>query len=98
MVGLMGNDPKNRKEMGITTLSSPKVGVTGKTGFWRTFRPVVDYSKCTRCILCWIYCPDAAVSRQNDDSPTIDYDYCKGCGICASECPVGAITMQREEV
>jgi 2-oxoacid:acceptor oxidoreductase delta subunit (pyruvate/2-ketoisovalerate family) len=91
----MSSIPSTRKEMPITTLSSPTVGV-GKTGFWRTFRPIVDYSKCTQCTLCWIYCPDAAITRQKDDSPKIDYDYCKGCGICANECPVKAITMQRE--
>jgi len=97
MVKLMNAVPKNRKEMPITTLSSPRVGVSGKTGFWRTFRPLVNYSKCTRCVLCWIYCPDGAIRRQEDDSPEIDYDYCKGCGICANECPVEAIVMRREE-
>jgi len=92
---LMSTIPHTRKEMPITALSSPTVGVS-KTGFWRTFRPVVDYSKCTQCTLCWIYCPDAAITRQEDDSPKIDYDYCKGCGICANECPVKAVTMKRE--
>ncbi len=92
----MSDLPKSRRDMPITTLSCPRVGVTGKTGFWRTFRPVLDYSRCTRCMLCWVYCPDGAVIRQEDDSPKIDYDYCKGCGICANECPVKAISMQRE--
>jgi len=88
---------KTRKEMPLTPLSSPTVGSMGKTGSWRTFRPEVDYSKCTRCTICWIYCPDGAITRQEDDSPKIDYDYCKGCGICANECPVKAVTMKREE-
>lgn len=89
--------PKTRKEMPLTPISYPTVGSMGKTGSWRTFRPEVDYSKCTRCTLCWIYCPDAAIARQKDDSPKIDYDYCKGCGICANECPAKAIVMKREE-
>ncbi len=89
--------PKTRREIPLTPLSFPTVGSMGRTGSWRTFRPIVDYSKCTRCTLCWIYCPDAAISRRDDDSPEIDYDYCKGCGICANECPVKAITMKREE-
>lgn len=93
----MNRIPKTRKEMPLTPLSFPTVGSMGKTGSWRTFRPEVDYSKCTRCTLCWIYCPDAAITRREDDSPQIDYDYCKGCGICANECPVKAITMLREE-
>jgi len=83
--------------MPLTPLSNPTFGSMGKTGSWRTFRPEIDYSKCTRCTICWIYCPDSAISRLEDDSPNIDYDYCKGCGICANECPVKAITMHREE-
>jgi 2-oxoacid:acceptor oxidoreductase delta subunit (pyruvate/2-ketoisovalerate family) len=89
--------PRTRKEMPLTPLSFPTVGSIGQTGLWRSFRPIVDYSKCTRCTLCWIYCPDAAISRREDDSPEIDYNFCKGCGICANECPVKAITMKREE-
>jgi len=93
----MSSIPKTRKEMPLTPISYPTVGSMGKTGSWRTFRPEIDYSKCTKCTLCWIYCPDAAIVRQEDDSPKIDYDYCKGCGICANECPVKAIAMRREE-
>ncbi|MGA3191214.1 MAG: 4Fe-4S binding protein [Candidatus Bathyarchaeia archaeon] len=93
----MNATTKSRKEWPLTPLSSPTVGSMGKTGSWRTFCPRVDYSKCTRCTLCWIYCPDAAITRREDDSPEIDYDYCKGCGICANECPTKAITMKREE-
>ncbi|MBX5320619.1 MAG: 4Fe-4S binding protein [Candidatus Bathyarchaeota archaeon] len=89
--------PKTRKEMPLTPLSLPTVGSMGKTGSWRTFKPVVNYSTCTKCTLCWIYCPDGAITRREDDSPEIDYEYCKGCGICANECPVKAITMEREE-
>ena len=88
---------KSRKDMPLTPLSSPTEGSMGKTGSWRTFCPEVNYAKCTHCTLCWIYCPDAAISRQEDDSPKIDYDYCKGCGICANECPTKAIVMKREE-
>lgn len=93
----MNTTLKRRNEMPITPLSSSTVGSVGKTGSWRIFRPEINYSKCTRCTLCWVYCPDAAITRQEDDSPKIDYDYCKGCGICANECPTRAITMQREE-
>ena len=24
---------------------------------WRVKRPVIDESKCTNCLICWIYCP-----------------------------------------
>lgn len=93
----MSTAPKTLKEMPLTALSRPTVGSMGKTGLWRTFRPEIDYSKCTRCTLCWVYCSDAAITRLEDDSPKIDYDYCKGCGVCANECPVKAITMHKEE-
>ena len=66
-----------------------------KTGSWRTFKPVVNKEKCINCLQCWIYCPDAAITRL-EESVSVDYDYCKGCGICANECPAKAITMVEE--
>ncbi len=63
-----------------------------KTGDWRTFKPVRDESKCTKCLLCWVYCPEGAI-KWDGENLTIDYDYCKGCGICAQECPAKAIEM-----
>ena len=78
------------------TISRPADGVMGKTSAWRDFRPTLDQSKCVKCLLCWIACPDACITRAEDGSVSIDYDYCKGCGICANECPRGAITMERE--
>jgi 2-oxoacid:acceptor oxidoreductase gamma subunit (pyruvate/2-ketoisovalerate family)/2-oxoacid:acceptor oxidoreductase delta subunit (pyruvate/2-ketoisovalerate family) len=59
---------------------------------WRTYRPVVDSTKCTGCQLCWTYCPEHSINMVNKIS-AIDYIYCKGCGICAEECPTKAITM-----
>ena len=79
-----------------TPLSRPGIGSVGKTGTWRVYRPVIDQEKCVKCLLCWLYCPDAAVKRGDDDSVEIDYDFCKGCGICAHECPVNAIEMKAE--
>lgn len=68
--------------------------VQTETGSWRSLKPVIDEKKCTGCGLCWLYCPDAVISK--DKPPKIDYKYCKGCGICASECPVEAIIMVAE--
>jgi len=74
------------------TISYPKIGASGKTGDWRTFKPVRDEKKCIRCMLCYVYCPEAVIDKEIN----IDYDYCKGCGICANECPTGAIRMMEE--
>jgi pyruvate ferredoxin oxidoreductase delta subunit len=68
-----------------------------KTGDWRTERPVLDKEKCTKCALCWLNCPDAAIKSTEEGYYEADLDYCKGCGICAEVCPVEAITMTQEE-
>jgi len=69
-----------------------------RTGTRRTFRPVIDTKKCTRCYTCWKFCPDLSVDvKEEGDFPKVDLDHCKGCGICANECPTGAIIMLRED-
>jgi 2-oxoacid:acceptor oxidoreductase delta subunit (pyruvate/2-ketoisovalerate family) len=67
-----------------------------KTGSWRNLRPVIDYEKCTGCMLCWKFCPDACIGIENE-KPKVDYDYCKGCLVCVEECPVNAIDVEKEE-
>ncbi len=64
-----------------------------RTGGWRALRPVRNKDKCTRCMLCWQFCPDSAITKELK----IDYDFCKGCGICSSVCPVKAIAMEAEK-
>ena len=66
------------------------------TGDWRTFRPVIDYAKCTDCMICYAYCPESALSLGADGRLHIDYDNCKGCMICMTECPLRAVTQQME--
>lgn len=80
-----------------------------KTDSWRTQKPVIDYDSCIRCMICWKFCPDDAITYSESGSysspneriakmeaPVIEYDYCKGCGICANECPVNSIEMVME--
>lgn len=68
------------------------------TGDWRTGgRPVVDYSRCVNCLLCWIYCPDSAIVLDHTTLSGIDYDVCKGCELCVEVCPVGAVAMVAED-
>ncbi|KPJ65806.1 MAG: pyruvate ferredoxin oxidoreductase [Syntrophobacter sp. DG_60] len=69
-----------------------------KTGDWRTQRPILNKEACIRCGRCWIYCPEAAYSHDEEGYFICDLDYCKGCGTCAQECPTSAITMALEEI
>lgn len=66
------------------------------TGNWRITKPVIDYLKCTDCMICYAYCPESAMSVGPDGRIAIDYDNCKGCMICQTECPLRAIGSQME--
>lgn len=78
-------------------LSKPGFGAGGKTNEWRLLKPVINYDKCIKCLICWIDCPEATITRAKDNSVAINYDYCKGCGVCANECPTKAIEMVKED-
>jgi pyruvate ferredoxin oxidoreductase delta subunit len=69
-----------------------------KTGSWKAQHPVWDNRKCIKCGVCYIYCPEACVSRTEEGYYAADLEYCKGCGICSHECWPGAIEMKEEEV
>lgn len=75
-------------------IPNPPTSPEYKTGAWRVKAPVIDQNKCIKCLLCWVYCPDLAIKRKDDDSVEVDYEYCKGCGICTTVCPVKAISME----
>ena len=64
-----------------------------KTGAWRSEMPVIDFSRCTHCMICWVDCPDACFEVSDEQLAGIDLDHCKGCGICAEVCPTHCITM-----
>ena len=91
-------DPKST----IAAVQHPTEGEGGQTGTWRTFKPILDENACilmknpkSRCHICWMYCPEAAITKTRP--PRINYDFCKGDGICVKECPHKAITMVEEE-
>ncbi|MEM2224691.1 MAG: 2-oxoacid:acceptor oxidoreductase family protein [Candidatus Caldarchaeum sp.] len=67
-----------------------------RTGNWRLYKPVVDYQKCTGCMVCYIYCPESAIVLDSAGKPLIDYENCKGCLVCLKECPLKAIEAVRE--
>ena len=66
------------------------------TGSWRMERPEIALGKCKRCFLCYLYCPDTAISLDAENFPHVDYDHCKGCMICYEECPTDAISRSLE--
>jgi 2-oxoacid:acceptor oxidoreductase delta subunit (pyruvate/2-ketoisovalerate family) len=74
-----------------------KPSTTYLTGDWKTYKPVRDPQKCTKCLLCTLLCPDGAILWKPEKGDIeFDMNYCKGCGICANECPTKAITMKIE--
>src|ERR1035438_8508897 len=63
----------------------------------RTQRPVVNFSTCTKCTLCWLNCPDAAFDVTIAGTYDTNLEACCGCGICEEICPVkDCVTMVNE--
>jgi pyruvate ferredoxin oxidoreductase gamma subunit len=82
-------------------LAAPSIYAVGnsperKTGHWRQFRPVLHPDRCTRCWICFVRCPEAAIALDAHDYPVVDYDQCKGCLLCVHECPTHAFTTEKE--
>ena len=77
----------------LQPISMPTEGVAGFTSAWSSQVPEIDHEKCNGCLLCWIFCPEALITREDR---SIDLRYCKGCAVCARECPVNAIEMVRK--
>ena len=76
--------------------------LVSKNAGWRSMRPVLDKAACTRCLLCYMQCPDGTIYKVADEDArggirlAVDYDFCKGCGVCAKACRCGAISMVPE--
>ena len=67
------------------------------TGSWRAGRkPAWDKSKCIKCGVCYIFCPEGCISADEEGYFAGDLTYCKGCGICAHECFPEAVKMVNE--
>jgi pyruvate ferredoxin oxidoreductase gamma subunit len=81
---------------GVPVIYAPGNSPLRHTGAWRIFRPVIDRDRCTRCGICFVLCPDGAITPDAEGYPVIDYDNCKGCMICNEECPVKCIHEERE--
>lgn len=100
--GLRESPSLDPEEYARTTCYQAGHLVTKNAG-WRSIRPVLNLDACTRCLQCYLYCPDGTVYKDRSaaaaDAPgddfriAIDYDFCKGCGICARICRFDVITM-----
>ena len=63
----------------------------------RTMRPVVDFSTCIKCTLCWLQCPDSCFDVTPDGLYDANMEACCGCGVCEAVCPVAnCVTMVNE--
>ncbi len=51
----------------------------------------IDFSRCTKCMLCHEKCPFNAIDNQLN----IDPIYCEGCGLCVHVCPENAIALKQ---
>ena len=68
-----------------------------QTGAWRSQRPTYDFSRCIKCGICQLFCPEGCIEPNKDGHFEANLFYCKGCGICARECWTRVITMVEEE-
>jgi 2-oxoacid:acceptor oxidoreductase delta subunit (pyruvate/2-ketoisovalerate family) len=84
------------------TLSQLPLGACFESGHlvssnaaFRTHVPICEQSRCVACMLCYLVCPEGAISR-DEGKIIIDPTLCKGCGICSAECPKNALLMTVE--
>ena len=67
-----------------------------ESGTWRSQRPTYDFTKCVKCDLCALFCPEGCIGQNAEGHFEADLFYCKGCGICAKECWTRVIKMEEE--
>ena len=68
-----------------------------RTGDWRSQKPTYNFTRCIKCGLCQIYCPEGCIRQNADGFFEANLFWCKGCGICHRECPTGVISIVDEE-
>ncbi|RLE93191.1 MAG: (4Fe-4S)-binding protein [Thermoprotei archaeon] len=61
--------------------------------YYGSYRPVIDYTKCTKCWKCVNFCKFGAITI-GEKGPVVDYSKCEGLGACAVICPAQAISLK----
>ena len=84
-------------ETGQTGGYRPARNPTFKKFTTRTMRPLIDFTKCIKCTLCWLQCPDSCFDVTPDGLYDANMEACCGCGVCEAVCPeAGCVTMVNE--
>ena len=78
-------------------IAEPLSARNNHTGSWRSERPIWDHTRCVKCAVCDLFCPEACIKANTDGTYEADLNYCKGCGICMRECVTQCIHMEQEE-
>lgn len=66
--------------------TTPGSAAAYRTGDWRSQKPEYDFTRCIKCGMCQLYCPEGCVKMNDKGYFEADLYHCKGCGICAREC------------
>ena len=68
---------------------SAEAGIlTESNAGWRVQRPVIDHGKCTKCLMCWVLCPEGVIDKE-PEKLEIDLNYCKGLRALRARVPQG---------
>lgn len=58
----------------------------------KTWYPVINKEKCTKCLICARFCRNGVYEIKNGEPHVIQpYNCVHGCHGCGNKCPVGAI-------